>query len=467
MNTQSHFVTKLGLLASMFLGLSLTVLAQAPKAAAGHGDGSAAQTGQSGNSFVHVVPMVPRTGQTPSHMMGPVTVGGPPGAQLSYYGGPVISNVQVVVVYWGPNVDPIVTSGIAGFYQAITSSPYFDLLSEYSTAGATVTGGAASSNQKIGRGTYKNSYTITPSVCPSACTIDDSQIGPEITAQISAGHLPQPTQDAGGFNNTLYMIYFPPGITITQGNGTSCVDFCGYHGTVNLDSKDLGYGVIPDFGAGGGCDVGCGSGTQFENVTAVSSHELGESVTDVGVGLSGNTFGPPLAWYDPNNNDGEIGDICVGNDVTASGYSVQLLWSNMQNACVDLPAIFQATVPSSATAGTSFSLTLTAQDNTGTTLSAYTGKVHFTSSDAAATLPADYTFTTADSGTHSFNVTLQTSGSQTVTVTDSIAAAVKGSSGAIAVSGGGGGGQVNLSPATLSFASQNLGTTSAAQTITL
>src|SRR5262249_18501349 len=48
----------------------------------------------------------------------------------------------------------------------------------------------------------------------------------------------------------------------------------------------------------------------------------------------------------------------------------------------------------------------------------YTGKVHFTSTDAAAVLPADYTFVAGDNGIHSFNVTLKTGGSQTVTVTD-------------------------------------------------
>lgn len=468
MNTQSYFATsKSRLLASLLLCFCLPIRAQAPKTAPQDVHHvSAAQIGQTGNTPIHIVPMVPRSGEKRSAVVGPVTVAGPPGAQLSYYGGQVASNVQVVVVFWGPNVDPTVTSGIAGFYQTITKSTYFDLLSEYSTAGATVTGGAPSTNQKIGRGTYLNSYTITPSVCPSNCTIDDSQISPEVVAQINAGHLPQPTLDAAGNDNTLYMIYFPPGVVITQGGGTSCVQFCGYHGTVNLDAKELGYGVMPDFGAGSGCDLGCGNGTQFENVTAVSSHELAEAVTDLGVGLAG-TVGPPLAWYDPNNNDGEIGDICNGNDVTSSGYSVQLLWSNMQNACVDGPAKFQVTTSSTATAGTSFSITLTAQDNTGATLTAYTGKVHFTSSDPSATLPADYTFATGDSGTHSFNVTLQTSGSQTITATDTVAAAVTGVTGAISVSGGGGGGSVSLNPNSLSFGNQSIGTTSAAQTVTL
>src|SRR5581483_6630964 len=45
---------------------------------------------------------------------------------------------------------------------------------------------------------------------------------------------------------------------------------------------------------------------------------------------------------------------------------------------------------------------------------AYTSTVHFTSSDPLAALPADYTFTAADAGTHTFTVTLKRSGAQSV-----------------------------------------------------
>ena len=51
-------------------------------------------------------------------------------------------------------------------------------------------------------------------------------------------------------------------------------------------------------------------------------------------------------------------------------------------------------------------------------VSGYTGTVHFTSGDTAATLPADYTFTAADHGYHVFQVTFGTVGSETLTVTD-------------------------------------------------
>jgi hypothetical protein len=70
------------------------------------------------------------------------------------------------------------------------------------------------------------------------------------------------------------------------------------------------------------------------------------------------------------------------------------------------------------TAGRQFSLTVTAQDAAGKTFPAYQGPVHFASSDPAAVLPADYTFTAADNGVHTFTATLWTAGSQIVTASD-------------------------------------------------
>jgi hypothetical protein len=77
------------------------------------------------------------------------------------------------------------------------------------------------------------------------------------------------------------------------------------------------------------------------------------------------------------------------------------------------------TVPSGSTAGTPFAVTVAAVDAFGNTNTAYRGVVRFTSTDLQATLPAGYTFTALDSGTHTFTgVILRTAGSQTVTVAD-------------------------------------------------
>jgi fibronectin type 3 domain-containing protein len=89
--------------------------------------------------------------------------------------------------------------------------------------------------------------------------------------------------------------------------------------------------------------------------------------------------------------------------------------------------------PTQATAGTGFSVTVTAQGTTGNTATGYTGKIHFTNTGQGV-LPADYTFVAADHGVHTFTVTLQTAGTQSVTVTDAGNAALTATAGGIVVS---------------------------------
>src|SRR5207247_6804116 len=79
--------------------------------------------------------------------------------------------------------------------------------------------------------------------------------------------------------------------------------------------------------------------------------------------------------------------------------------------------------PSPTTAGDAHALTVTARDNSGNLLTSYAGTVHFSSSDSQAVLPADYTFTAADGGTHTFSVTLITAGTQSLAITDTTTAA--------------------------------------------
>ena len=79
------------------------------------------------------------------------------------------------------------------------------------------------------------------------------------------------------------------------------------------------------------------------------------------------------------------------------------------------------------------SVTVKALDAYGNVATAYTGTIHFTSSDPKAILPADYTFTTADKGVHVFantlrpGLTLKTAGSKSLTATDVSYSSIKGS----------------------------------------
>jgi hypothetical protein len=89
--------------------------------------------------------------------------------------------------------------------------------------------------------------------------------------------------------------------------------------------------------------------------------------------------------------------------------------------------------PSTTTAGVAGSLTVTLKDPYGNIASGYRGTVHFTSSDAKAVLPANYTFTASDAGVHTFIATLKTAGTQSISVKDAASASVSGTEGGITV----------------------------------
>ena len=87
-------------------------------------------------------------------------------------------------------------------------------------------------------------------------------------------------------------------------------------------------------------------------------------------------------------------------------------------------------VPASATAGASFSFTVSALDSFNNLASGYSGSVHFTSTESQAALPANGRLTT---GIGVFAATLKTAGTQSLTAADSVTSTISGISGPIAV----------------------------------
>src|SRR5205807_828478 len=87
------------------------------------------------------------------------------------------------------------------------------------------------------------------------------------------------------------------------------------------------------------------------------------------------------------------------------------------------------------TAGVASDVKVEALDGLGLVNVAYLGKIHFTSSDPAAVLPADYQFVVLDLGVHTFSsgVTLETAGTQQVTVKDTVTPGLTGSEAPIVV----------------------------------
>ena len=188
-------------------------------------------------------------------------------------------------------------SNINSFFDYILTSSLMDQLAEYST-----------SNQTIDHGSRIGTTTITTS--DPGSTVADSDIQQLLNNGITSNTLPQPGA------NTLYYVYLPSGVTVTQGGSSSCQSFCGYHDSIN---GQIFYAVMP-YPDCQGCTGGLAT---FDALTSTSSHELCEAVTDPI---------PGQGWYDQNN--GEIGDICAWQTKQVGNYTVQLEWSNQANSCV-------------------------------------------------------------------------------------------------------------------------------------
>ena len=222
--------------------------------------------------------------------------------QLTYRNGPLIGAVEVFTIFWGAAWQTGAQSALVGqinqFFDFILTSELITQLGEYSVPG-----------KPIGPGKRTGTVTITnPSLHRS---VSDAAIQQMLQQELSSNAaLPQPSP------NTLYFIYFPPGIRIVQGGSASCSGFCGYHNDID---GQIFYAAMPYPGC-----AGCTGGlSPIDALTSTSSHELCEALTDPI---------PGQGWYDDVN--GEIGDICAWKTKTIGQFTVQLEWSNKANTCL-------------------------------------------------------------------------------------------------------------------------------------
>ena len=98
------------------------------------------------------------------------------------------------------------------------------------------------------------------------------------------------------------------------------------------------------------------------------------------------------------------------------------LAASAPSAAIDVSAApatqLVTSAPATATAGALVPVTVTAEDQFGNADPSYTGTVGVTSTDLQALLPAAHAYTAGDNGAHTFDVTLKTAGSSTVTASD-------------------------------------------------
>ncbi len=224
---------------------------------------------------------------------------------VTYHGGALLTAVSAQAVYLGSdwqNTSTLQTQKgqLDQFVSTIVQSPYMDMLTN--------------AGYNVGRGT-STAGAIDNLALNKTSGITDGQIRADLQAMITAGQVQAP-----GANN-LYVIYVEPGVVINTSFGASNTAFLGYHGafaghTASGAAADIHYAIIAYPGAPNFSASSQGFASNLDDLTAVSSHEIAEAITDPNVNYKA------LGWYDDQLN-GEIGDLAVGHYATLSGFLVQ------------------------------------------------------------------------------------------------------------------------------------------------
>jgi hypothetical protein len=230
------------------------------------------------------------------------------------YGGPVLA---------APSVHPVVFPGdamqadIAAFTAKLGASAYWPAIGhEYGV-------GALSAAPVV----------VADEAAPAS--IDDTHVQAWIASKITSGLLPAPDRE------TFFVIYYPPGTTVTSGAGTSCAEFYGYHGQgVSAQGAPYVYAVVPRCHDAYHPDL--------DNLTNTTSHELIEGSTnpDFSSAPAYATVDPAHAvWAVATGGSTEVGDMCAL--MPGAGYfrpsdlpyAVQRIWSNAAAAASHDPCV--------------------------------------------------------------------------------------------------------------------------------
>jgi hypothetical protein len=243
--------------------------------------------------------------------------------QIVSNGGYVMTSPTIVTVTWSS--DPA-GGKFEGFGDAIGASDYWkQIVSEYGIGPAT--SGAT------------NHVRITDPFPSAGWTTDDVDtfLNAQLTDPTKSGW-PAPLDDS------IYVVYLPPGSRFTYQGQPACTQIGGYHTSVAVGASNVSYAVIPYCMSVGG--------SHFDSMTSAASHELGEAATDPQPNVL-----PGYVGYDTSHLGWELfqllftenGDSCelypesyVKLTEPGFNYAIQRLWSNAQakaghDPCVPAP----------------------------------------------------------------------------------------------------------------------------------
>ena len=237
------------------------------------------------------------------------------------------------------------------------------------------------------------------------------------------------------------------GVTAISAGGYNSLALKSDGTVVGWGYNDYGWATVP---AGLKDVIAISAGGEFNlalksdhTVVAWGDNEYGQ--TEVPLGLSGVTAisagqrhslalksdGTVVAWGDNSYGQATVPAGLASATAIAAGYGPSL-------ALVPAP-YFTVSTASPWVAGSAHDVTVTARGAHGGAASWYIGTVHLTTSDPAATVPANYTFTMADHGVHTFTsslspaLVLKTAGTQWVRATDTANSSITGTQTGIVV----------------------------------
>jgi hypothetical protein len=234
----------------------------------------------------------------------------PPMPEVTDLGGPVMTAPKFVVITFAGDS---MAAQIDDFASKVASSTTY-------WSGTTA---------EYGVGPVASVLDISVAETPAA-NLADSDVQAWLAAKLAGpeagtleGGAPWPQPDV----NTLYMIYYPSGVSISQGGGTSCNQFYGYHDDFAFSGGYVTYSVIARCASFPGTSA-------IDSIAAIASHEFVEAATDP-------QAQDHPAYYQPDADHaawgflggGEVGDMCAsfGNvfyKPTDLPYLVQRTWSN-------------------------------------------------------------------------------------------------------------------------------------------
>jgi hypothetical protein len=229
--------------------------------------------------------------------------------QVANYGGPVLKSPKIQPIFFS-NDDAASVASLTDFVNKVGPTKYWE---------------ANTTEYGVGAATALPVVNLTETI---SGVITDGDVQSWLSAKLNGDD----PAFAKGDSDTLYAIFYPAGLTISEGGAQSCQSFGGYHSNITLDAahgnQHIAYAVIPR------CDS-FGDLMGLDGVTGAASHEFLEAATDPYPMVQ-----PAYAAVDDKHiywmrllGGGETGDMCaqfpgVFTKFAELPYVVQRSWSN-------------------------------------------------------------------------------------------------------------------------------------------